>query len=539
MEISDRNLKALLWVRRISIVLIVISLIYVARTLPVGRGIQHLTGVIEDLGMIGPLVYALIYALVTISMIPASPLSIGAGALFGLGVGTITVVLGATLGMAGAFLIARYVARGSVERTLSKYPRFAAIDRAVGEGGWKIVGLLRLSPAVPFNLQNYFYGLTAIRFLPCVATSAVAIIPGAFMYVYLGYAGRAGLTAASAGGTERGLGQWIMLTVGLVATVVVTVYITRIARRAIKNASENEEVAAVASQEQPAGAPKSGWPRTLVAATAAIVAVALATLAHFNAGMLKNIFGPPSVALAEAYEEDAGSATFDHAVFDGLLKRHVNENGGVDYGGIAKEQPVLTQYIESIAEAPFKALGRDGKLALLINAYNAFTLQLILEHLDSGITSIRDIPASQRWDARRWNIAGKEYSLNEIEHQEIRPKFKEPNIHWVLVCAAVGCPPLRNEAYTEKNLPDQLEAQAKIVHTDGSRWLRFEEQAEKIHLTKLYDWYGEDFEQVAGSILAYVARYFAPLETHMEGSGQVTVEWLPYDWALNNQENLP
>jgi uncharacterized membrane protein YdjX (TVP38/TMEM64 family) len=304
MIVSDRSARALLWVRRISIVFIVLSVVYVARTLPAGQGIQRLTGVIEDLGVIGPLVYAFVYALVTISMVPASPLSIAAGALFGLGVGTLTVVAGATLGMAGAFLIARYIARGGVERALSRYPRFAAIDRAVGEGGWKIVGLLRLSPAVPFNLQNYFYGLTSIRFLPCIGTSVFAIIPGTFMYVYLGYAGRASLTAASAGGAERGVGQWVMLAVGLVATIAVTFYITRIARRAIAHASESEEAAGETDQEQIAVEHKHSVRGALVWALAALLALTLAALAHVNAGALKNLFGPPTVALAEVHVAD-------------------------------------------------------------------------------------------------------------------------------------------------------------------------------------------------------------------------------------------
>jgi pyruvate/2-oxoglutarate dehydrogenase complex dihydrolipoamide dehydrogenase (E3) component/uncharacterized membrane protein YdjX (TVP38/TMEM64 family) len=237
MSSKDATASTRTWIRRISIMLIVLSVIFVARSLPLNDLLQQLNDRIEDLGIWGPVVYALVYALVTISMIPASPLSIAAGALFGLATGTITVVAGATLGMAGAFLIARYLARSTVEKSLHKYPRFAAIDRAVGEKGWKIVGLLRLSPAVPFNLQNYFYGITAIRFLPCIAISSIAIIPGTFMYVYLGYAGRAGLSAAADGGAGRGMGQWIMLGVGLVATIIVTLYITRIAQQAMKNAS--------------------------------------------------------------------------------------------------------------------------------------------------------------------------------------------------------------------------------------------------------------------------------------------------------------
>ena len=111
--------------------------------------------------------------------------------------------------------------------------RFGAIDRAIGEAGWKIVALLRLSPAVPVNLQNSLYGLTPIRFWPYVLTSWIAMLPGTFLYIYLGH-----VTGTALGGDRtRTTGEWVMLVVGLLATVVVTVYITRLARRKL-----NEEV---------------------------------------------------------------------------------------------------------------------------------------------------------------------------------------------------------------------------------------------------------------------------------------------------------
>ena len=113
--------------------------------------------------------------------------------------------------------------------------RFEAIDRAIGIQGWKIVGLLRLSPVIPFNLSNYLYGLTSVRFMPYVISSWLGMIPGTVMYVYLGTVSKAGLDAA-AGATERTWQQDALLSVGLVATIAVTVLITHIARKALKNA---------------------------------------------------------------------------------------------------------------------------------------------------------------------------------------------------------------------------------------------------------------------------------------------------------------
>lgn len=226
------------WVKLVSVAVIVIGLLVIATALPLEQGIRAVIDWVEELGPVGPLVYAGIYMLVTVLMIPAAAFSIAAGALFGLFWGTVAVWLGSNLGAAVALLIARYLARDAVQKKLAGFPKFRAIDRAVAEGGWRIVAMLRLSPAVPFNVQNYVYGLTGIRFWPCVGATAVAMLPGIFMYVYLGYAGRASIEAAAAGELQRGWGQWALLAVGLIATVAVTVYITKLARRAIAEQTE-------------------------------------------------------------------------------------------------------------------------------------------------------------------------------------------------------------------------------------------------------------------------------------------------------------
>jgi uncharacterized membrane protein YdjX (TVP38/TMEM64 family) len=197
--------------------------------------IERLEGWVQGLGIWGPIVYGLVYVAAVLAMVPASPLTIGAGAIFGLGVGTVTASLSSITGASLAFLISRYLARGFVEHRLAGDTRFAAIDRAVAHNGWIIVGLLRLSPAIPFNLQNYVYGLTAIGFWTCMVTSWVAMLPGTILYVYIGHLSRAGLDAAagrSAGG--RTPAEWGLLAVGLTATLAVTILVARIARQAIK-----------------------------------------------------------------------------------------------------------------------------------------------------------------------------------------------------------------------------------------------------------------------------------------------------------------
>ena len=176
------------------------------------------------------------YNVAVVAFIPGSLLTLAAGAIFGLAEGTLYVFVAATIGAALAFLIARHGARAAIERRIHGDDRFAAIDRAVGAEGLKIVFLLRLSPVFPFNLLNYSLGLTRVRFVDYFMAS-VGMLPGSLLYVYTGKV--AGDVAAIAGGQagEKGAGDWLVLVLGLVATAVVTVFVTRIARRALATAT--------------------------------------------------------------------------------------------------------------------------------------------------------------------------------------------------------------------------------------------------------------------------------------------------------------
>lgn len=187
---------------------------------------------VEGSGGWGPLTFVLGYALATVAFVPGSLLSLAAGAVFGLAGGSLYVFLGAALGSSAAFLIARYVARAQVARRISGHARFAAVDRAVAREGRKIVFLLRLSPVFPYNLLNYALGLTGVRFIDYVIAS-VGMLPGIFLYVYTGRV--IGDVAALAAGAdvEKGAADYLLLFGGLVATVLVTWYVTHLARRAL------------------------------------------------------------------------------------------------------------------------------------------------------------------------------------------------------------------------------------------------------------------------------------------------------------------
>ncbi|MDJ0867916.1 MAG: TVP38/TMEM64 family protein [Myxococcota bacterium] len=194
---------------------------------------------VKGLGFWAPAVFIAGYALAVVAFAPASLLTLAAGATFGVVSGTVYVFVAAVLGSSLAFLVARYAARPLVERRIAGDARFAAIDRAVGEQGRRIVLLLRLSPVFPFNLLNYALGVTGVRLVDYVVAS-VGMLPGTLLYVYSGsLAGEAVALAGGAGG-GRGAGEYALLGVGLLATVVVTVLVTRIARQALREATGDD-----------------------------------------------------------------------------------------------------------------------------------------------------------------------------------------------------------------------------------------------------------------------------------------------------------
>jgi uncharacterized membrane protein YdjX (TVP38/TMEM64 family) len=196
---------------------------------------EHLRGAlawISGVGPLGLLVFIALYVLACVLLLPGSILTLGAGAIFGLFQGFIAVSIGATLGATCAFLVGRYLARNWVARRMAGNSKFKAVDEAVGREGWKIVLLTRLSPVFPFNLLNYSYGLTSVSLRHYFFASWLGMIPGTVLYVYLGsLAG--GIAGLGAGQASRTAAEWALYGVGLLATVAVTVFVTRVARKAL------------------------------------------------------------------------------------------------------------------------------------------------------------------------------------------------------------------------------------------------------------------------------------------------------------------
>ncbi|MBI4595562.1 MAG: TVP38/TMEM64 family protein [Candidatus Tectomicrobia bacterium] len=192
---------------------------------------------VAHLGNWGPVIFITIYILACVFLLPGSILTLGAGVLFGVLKGSMIVSISSTLGATCAFLVGRYLARDWVSRKIQGYPKFKAIDETVAGEGWKIVCLTRLSPVFPFNLLNYAYGITKVSLRDYFLASWLGMMPGTVMYVYIGsLAGD--LAMIGVGARSRPAAEWGLYIVGFVATVVVTIYVTRLAQAALKKRSE-------------------------------------------------------------------------------------------------------------------------------------------------------------------------------------------------------------------------------------------------------------------------------------------------------------
>lgn len=194
---------------------------------------------IQNLGLVGAIAFIFLYIIATVASLPGSILTLGAGAIFGVVLGSLYVFVGATLGATLAFLIGRYLARGWVAKKIEGNKNFTAIDKAVEKEGFKIVSLTRLSPLFPFILLNYAYGITGVTLKDYVLGS-VGMIPGTVMYVYLGsLAGNLAMLGAEEKTSNPAI-EWTIRIIGLVAAIAVTFYITHIARKALESVTSNQ-----------------------------------------------------------------------------------------------------------------------------------------------------------------------------------------------------------------------------------------------------------------------------------------------------------
>ncbi len=236
-EQSDKSAKRIKrrWGKLIVLGVILTSLAVASFFLPVKDYVIAVLEWTQGLGVWGPFFVVAFYIVACVLLLPGGIITLAAGFLFGVVTGTITVSIGSTMGASAAFLVGRTFARDWVRRKVAGRPKFEAIDRAVGEQGFKIVLLTRLSPIFPFNMQNYAYGLTGVKFWKYVLASWIGMLPGTLAYCYIG-SGLRSLTEVAAGQTEGGWVQRVFFWGGLGVTVVVVAIVTRIAQKAMKQA---------------------------------------------------------------------------------------------------------------------------------------------------------------------------------------------------------------------------------------------------------------------------------------------------------------
>jgi uncharacterized membrane protein YdjX (TVP38/TMEM64 family) len=213
------------------IVIALAAIVIFFRVLPVAEWLNAFRAWVSGLGFAGYVLYALVYAACVVLFIPASILTLGAGATFGVIKGTIVVVIGATLGATGAFIVARTIARKRVEAMAAKDKRFRALDRAISNEGAKIVLLVRLAVVFPFTYSNYVFGLTGVRLLPYALATFVGIIPATIAFVYIGAA-----AAAATAGTVK----IVVYVVGAILALIASAFVARIAVKAIHRAGIEE-----------------------------------------------------------------------------------------------------------------------------------------------------------------------------------------------------------------------------------------------------------------------------------------------------------
>ena len=190
---------------------------------------------IRDLGALGGIVFIGLYIVATVAFLPGSILTLGAGFVFGVVLGSVYVFIGATIGATCAFLVGRYLARGWISKKIEGNKNFSAVDRAVSREGLKIVLLTRLSPIFPFNLLNYAYGVTGVS-LTDYFLGSVGMIPGTIMYVYIGSLAENLATIGTGTQPTNAIAEWAIRIIGFAATVAVTLYVTKIARKALNEA---------------------------------------------------------------------------------------------------------------------------------------------------------------------------------------------------------------------------------------------------------------------------------------------------------------
>lgn len=235
----------------------------------------------------------------------------------------------------------------------------------------------------------------------------------------------------------------------------------------------------------------------------------------------------------------ASSAPFDHSQFDLVLKQYVDEEGLVDYNGIAQDRR-FSEYMKSLEWAKVEELSRDGQLAFWINAYNAVTIDKVIKKKPKESVRETIIPgvwtSTKFFRSREHTVANRLLSQDDIENEILRKNFKDPRIHFAIICASSSCPKLPKNAYTEANVQARLEEETR-EYLNSERGVRIDRTRNTLYLSRIFDWSGEDFVEQSGSVANFIRPYLKR-EVVSFLDQKPKVKFLGYNWALNAQKPL-
>ena len=512
-----------------ALVLLVAGGIALARLTPLGEFLSR-EGIDRGIALVrgspwAPLIFVAAYTTAMALALPGSVLTLAGGALFGFWWGVLFNTLGANLGANTAFLLARWLGRDGVERLAGD--RLEKLDRATREYGFKSLLTLRLIPVMPFNALNFGSGLTAMSWGTYAAATAIGIFPGTVVYTMFA-------DALLEGSREASREAFIRMIVAGALLVFLSFLPTIVKKLNLKITGGTAAVLFLLAAVLPGGAETAPAPADVPPAPDASGFVAAAP-------------GPDALHAPDSLP--------DHDLLTRALEEHVYpERSRVDYAGLKADRAELDRYLESLATTDPAVLderSREERLAFWINAYNACMVKQVVNHYPLTETGgglwnrlrnvVADRPADSPWripdvfTRQHCPVAGADRSQDEIEHEIIRP-MDEPRIHFAVNCAAVSCPALAAEAYTGERLDTQLDRQVRRFMAEPRDFRLEDGDPPTLTLNQVLEWYAEDFGGREG-LKEFFADYVEPPRRALLRDPQTRVEYVEYDWTLNDVGN--
>lgn len=232
-------------------------------------------------------------------------------------------------------------------------------------------------------------------------------------------------------------------------------------------------------------------------------------------------------------EIDTPKTAFSHEIFNKVLTKHV-EKGKVDYAKLKAEPEEFEKYLDLLAAAKPSKMSYNVQLAFWINAYNALVIKGVIDHYPTK--SVRKVKAFGGFFSRlKFHVAGEKYTLDHIEHEILRKEFVDPRIHFALVCASIGCPPIENRVFLSETIDEQLDAVTKKFITNTDK-VRLDKAKRRVYLSKIFKWYKKDFTEGYTGVADFLTDFLPPEDADFVLEKDVKFHYLDYDWSLNDKK---